>query len=86
LAVGLKNDLGQINDLVDFYDFAVNEQCFQYNECELLRPFIAKNKPVYNMEYELSVSNFCPKAKTEKIDSVKKKLDLDSWVDPCWNH
>lgn len=28
LAVGLKNDLNQIKDLVSSFDFAVNEQCF----------------------------------------------------------
>ncbi len=85
LAVGLKNDLDQIVDLVDHFDFAVNEQCYQYNECDMLKPFINQGKPVYNMEYSVSVSTFCPKSKVDKIDAVKKRLDLDSWVDPCWN-
>jgi len=49
--VGLKNDLDQINDLVTYYDFAVNEQCFQYNECDTLQPFIAAGKPVFSAEY-----------------------------------
>ncbi len=30
LAVGLKNALGLVRSLVDRFDFAVNEQCFQY--------------------------------------------------------
>lgn len=51
LAVGLKNDLDQIEALVPYFDFAVNEQCHQYNECELLAPFIAAKKPVFNIEY-----------------------------------
>jgi hypothetical protein len=51
LAVGLKNDLEQIPVLVDYYDFSVNEQCFQYDECELLAPFIEAGKPVLNAEY-----------------------------------
>ncbi len=33
LSVGLKNDLGQIPALIDFFDWALNEQCFQYHEC-----------------------------------------------------
>ncbi|PIE43430.1 MAG: endo alpha-1,4 polygalactosaminidase [Gammaproteobacteria bacterium] len=51
LAIGLKNDLGQVIDLVDHFDFAVNEQCHQYNECDLLQPFIDAGKPVFNAEY-----------------------------------
>ncbi len=33
LLVGLKNDLDQIPDLVHDFDFAVNEQRFEYDEC-----------------------------------------------------
>ncbi|HKY89881.1 MAG TPA: endo alpha-1,4 polygalactosaminidase [Nevskiaceae bacterium] len=51
LAVGLKNDLAQIPALVDHFDFAVNEQCFQYRECDRLQPFIDAGKPVFNAEY-----------------------------------
>jgi hypothetical protein len=51
LLVGLKNDLDQIPELVDWFDFAVNEQCHEFDECELNRPFTAAGKPVFNAEY-----------------------------------
>ncbi len=51
LSIGLKNDLNQIVELEPYYDFAINEQCHQYNECNLLVPFINANKPVLNVEY-----------------------------------
>ncbi len=51
LSVGLKNDLDQIVELEPFFDFSVNEQCYQYNECEKMQPFIDANKPVLNAEY-----------------------------------
>lgn len=51
LAIGLKNDLDQIIDLVDEFDFAVNEQCFEYDECDLLDPFIDQGKAVLQAEY-----------------------------------
>jgi hypothetical protein len=86
LAIGLKNNLNQINDLVSFYDFSVNESCFDYNECEMLSPFIAQNKPVYGIQYNISTSVFCPKAKALGMDFIKKTWDLDAWIDPCWNH
>ena len=51
LAVALKNDLGQIEELVDYFDFSVNEQCAEYDECELLSPFIDAGKAVLQAEY-----------------------------------
>lgn len=51
LAIGLKNDLDQIPQLVDWFDFSINEQCHQFNECDTLQPFISANKPVLNLEY-----------------------------------
>lgn len=51
LAVGLKNATGQVPHLVDVYDFAVNEECFNYDECEALLPFIDAGKPVFHVEY-----------------------------------
>ncbi len=38
LAVGLKNDLDQIVDLVGHFDFFVNEQCMRYQECSMYTP------------------------------------------------
>lgn len=52
MAVALKNDLLQINDLVGYFDFAINEQCHTYDECHLLIPFIDAKKPVLNIEYD----------------------------------
>ena len=51
LAVGLKNDLDQLAELVDDFDFAVNEQCHEFDECEALAPFVDSGKPVFNAEY-----------------------------------
>ncbi len=51
LAVGLKNDLGQVATLAADFDFAVNESCHDYDECGLLAPFTAAGKPVLNIEY-----------------------------------
>jgi len=52
LKVMLKNDLDQIKDLVTYYDYALNEQCHAYNECEYLTPFTDAGKPVFNAEYD----------------------------------
>jgi hypothetical protein len=35
-----------------YFDFALNEQCFQYNDCAPLLPFIKAGKAVFQVEYE----------------------------------
>jgi hypothetical protein len=78
LAISLKNDLEQIKDLVDYFDFAINESCFQYNECTMLTPFVKAGKPVLGLEYDLSPTNFCPQANALNFDFLKKNLFLDA--------
>lgn len=57
LAVALKNNVEMIVDLVDYFDLVINEECFEYNECEGYRPMIEKGKPVFNAEYKLFGQN-----------------------------
>lgn len=83
LIVALKNDLDQVEDLVDYFDFAVNEECFQYDECDLLLPFVRNNKAVFGIEYSGDVSRFCPTANASNFDFQKKNLDLDAWRMVC---
>ncbi|MZR62339.1 endo alpha-1,4 polygalactosaminidase [Alcanivorax sp. DP30] len=51
LAISLKNDLEQVEDLVSHMDFAINESCHQWQECHLLQPFIDAGKPVFHIDY-----------------------------------
>ncbi|MCA9545651.1 MAG: endo alpha-1,4 polygalactosaminidase [Myxococcales bacterium] len=51
LSVGLKNDLDQIPALVDHFDWALNEECVEYQECEAYGPFIAQGKAVFHVDY-----------------------------------
>ena len=83
LSVALKNDLDQIPDLLSFFDFALDEQCFQYRECDLLLPFIDANKAVFEVEYKLNRSQFCADANAMNFNSMKKHLDLGAWRKPC---
>lgn len=83
LAVGLKNDLGQVQALVAHFDFAVNEQCFQYNECELLLPFVQTGKAVFVIEYEGTPAQVCPQLNALNFDALFKHLALDAWRVAC---
>lgn len=83
LAIGLKNNLDQVAELASQYDFAVNEQCFQYKECNMLNPFTTAGKPVFNIEYKLRTTQFCGQAAAMQFSSQRKRLALDSWRQPC---
>lgn len=52
LKVALKNDVDQLAALQPSFDFAVNEQCHQYNECNGYSAFTSAGKPVFNAEYK----------------------------------
>jgi hypothetical protein len=83
LSIALKNDLEQINDLEPFFDFAINEECFYYNECDLLMPFINNGKAVLHVEYELGKKKFCGEAKALNFSSMKLNYDLNGKRNPC---
>ena len=83
LTIGLKNDLDQIDDLVDEFDFAVNESCVQYRECAALTPFTAQGKPVLHVEYELSTDAFCPVTAPLGFRSIRKPVALTAPVEQC---
>lgn len=51
LSVGLKNDLDQIEALVDWFDWALNEECVAYEECDRLAAFTDAGKAAFHVEY-----------------------------------
>ncbi|MGI9252427.1 MAG: endo alpha-1,4 polygalactosaminidase, partial [Thermomicrobiales bacterium] len=59
-------------------DFSVNEQCFVYNECDRLRPFVAQGKPVFNIEYGTAAKarKICPRARTLGFNTLVKRMTL----------
>ncbi len=86
LAAGLKNDGRQVRRLVRSFDFAVVEQCFQYGECGQYRPFVARGKAVFSVEYERPLSEFCERAIEYRFSAIGKQFDLFArpWR-PCRN-
>lgn len=83
MSVGLKNDLEQVPDLLAYFDFAVNEQCAQEHECRALIPFVRAGKAVLHVEYALPRPRFCAETKALGFSSMRKRLGLGAWRQPC---
>ena len=78
LSVGLKNDLDQIPALVGAFDWALDEQCFQYSECDTLAPFVDDNKAVFQVEYggQARANAICADANARNFDTLVKAMNL----------
>ncbi|MEM9491727.1 MAG: endo alpha-1,4 polygalactosaminidase [Myxococcota bacterium] len=83
LSVGLKNDLAQVAQLEPYFDWALNEQCFYFDECPLLLPFVEAGKAVFGVEYSGSLESFCPQANAMNLDWLKKRHEVDAWRQSC---
>ena len=83
LSIGLKNDLDQVEELVQYFDFAINEQCFEYKECQHLTAFTQSGKAVFNAEYKKALydntqlrTELCQQARTLQFSTLLLSNDL----------
>ncbi|HSP97086.1 MAG TPA: endo alpha-1,4 polygalactosaminidase [Candidatus Dormibacteraeota bacterium] len=77
LTVALKNDLGQLAELLPYFDYAINEQCFQYDECfdnpaPGYAAWVAAGKAVFQVEYRRSPRRFCAAANAANFNAIRK--------------
>ncbi|NOX59452.1 MAG: endo alpha-1,4 polygalactosaminidase [Planctomycetes bacterium] len=87
LSVALKNDLSQIGDLLAYYDFAVNEQCHEFDECNVYDAFVEAGKPVLNAEYAARFVEdaadrvqMCAAALQQGLRTLVLPVDLDDTI------
>lgn len=90
LSIGLKNDLDQVEALLPHFDWALNEECMAYDECDRLAPFVDAGKAVFHVEYvdELAqgpelAAEVCPDALARSFSTLIKGWDLDAWRIVC---
>ncbi|MEV0627720.1 endo alpha-1,4 polygalactosaminidase [Nonomuraea wenchangensis] len=86
MSVALKNDLSQAKELEPDFDYAINEECYQYDECSALNVFVKAGKPVFHVEYETATNSFCAGTTKLSFNSIKKSSDYslkDSPYTPC---
>ncbi len=86
LAIGLKNATEIAPTLLPVMDFAVTEDCFKQGWCKVSKNFIAKNKPVFAIEYtdnHIRFAAFCRQAAALGLSPLLKRRNLDAWEKRC---
>jgi hypothetical protein len=91
LSIGQKGDIDQVKDLWTSFDWTLNEQCYEFSECQALSTYyVANGKAVFEVEYDDPFSGhhadpatFCPQANAANFNSMKMPLDLDGGRWPC---
>jgi hypothetical protein len=82
LSIGLKNvmtavDASHFSSFVSGFDWALNEQCYQYGECGVYSQaggFIAMGKAVWDVEYNVSPN--CAQANQAHLNAQLTDLNL----------
>jgi hypothetical protein len=90
MSLGLKNAGEIVNQTLPMMQWEVNEQCVEYNECQLFQPFIAAGKPVFHIEYPADEKSFTHAqlcghgdASLDGFSTVLKNMDLDDAITTC---
>jgi len=94
LSIGQKGDIIQTRDLVDDFDWTLNEECFRYDECtnpydpDLDRPvpglqlYSQQNKAVFIAEYKAYLpakwTNICNESTANRFNTTRFKLSLQN--------
>ena len=89
LSVGLKNALELVTRLEPEFDWALNEECYDYDECSELQPFLNADKAVFHVEYvdepsmgEAKRAEVCGNVPAG-FSTLIKTWDLDAWRLTC---
>ena len=82
LTAALKNDLGQQGALLPYFDYAVNEQCFEFGECDGYGAWIAAGKAVFQVEYRIGRRRFCDDASARGFGAIKKARSFSLFAKP----
>ncbi|EPQ66938.1 Bgt-2034 [Blumeria graminis f. sp. tritici] len=87
VSIGLKNAGALVPFVLRLMEWEVTEQCVQYDECQMFRPFVDVDKPVFHIEYANDLATqrtaVCRDEKARGFSTVLKDISLDSRVVRC---
>jgi hypothetical protein len=76
LGIGLKNDGDQGAALEPDFDWALDEQCYDYDECGYLTSFTKADKAVWIAEYRTLTDAECADSKAKSFNTAQYELNL----------
>jgi hypothetical protein len=77
MGVGLKNSQSHIPEFASKIDFAINEECQTWKECDLYNTLTKANKAVFGVEYKSHGGSVCSEAK--KHSMITKYRNNGKW-------
>ncbi|MCY1546431.1 Glycoside-hydrolase family [compost metagenome] len=83
LSVGLKNAVELLPQLSGDFDFAVNESCYRYNECDGYQLMRSQGKAIFIADYRAYDAALCSRANASAYRLQFFKLDLAGTGIPC---
>lgn len=85
LSVGLKGNTTEAPELWPYFDWTLNEQCWEFDECALLKDsFIDHGKAVLNIEYNVNPN--CAQANAWHMNSALRDLYLVGPTNPDYRY
>ena len=85
MSIALKNgdDPAFTEAMQPVVDFALVEQCFEFDSCAAYRVFVDAGKAVLEVEYNLQPDQFCPQAAALSFSAVLHDPALAGGGTPC---
>lgn len=85
LSIGLKNgdEPAFAAAMEPFVDFALTEQCFEFDTCGSYAPFVEAGKAVLAVEYNLKTEQFCSRANALNFNATRHDVELRGGRYPC---
>lgn len=80
ISIGLKNAIEVLPQVMPAVQFAVNEQCYGYGECDSYVPLVESGKAVFHIEYP---NNPIGKVKGKNLKNICDAGSLPSVPDPA---
>jgi hypothetical protein len=85
LSVGLKGNTTEAGELWSYFDWGLNEQCWEFDECENLKTsFLDHGKAVFNIEYNLDPN--CSSANAWHMNSARRDLNLTGPTNAAYHY
>ena len=86
LSIGLKNVPDLAPALLDDFDWALTEDCFDQGWCSQMDVFVKAGKPVFAAEYTdtgMTLTRLCPQAAAHGFSAILKDRDLSAPRQVC---